>query len=164
MENGSFDLIKLTTGTTSSTTAAIEVNKGSLNVGTLELNNGKATISVSDDAKMKVDELAAKAGEHIITGAVEVGKLAQDAANALIQIGTTGESGLKGALTIAEGGLKGLKFFLDPTWKDGMEVTDASSLRIAETNVDGQIVVGQNSYVSLGTTCLLYTSDAADEL
>lgn len=152
VENGSFDLIKLTTGTTSSTTAAIEVNKGSLNVGTLELNNGKATISVSDDAKMKVDELAAKAGEHIITGAVEVGKLAQDAANALIQIGTTGKSGLKGALTIAEGGLKGLKFFLDPTWKDGMEVTDASSLRIAETNVDGQIVVGQNSYVSLGTT------------
>lgn len=152
VENGSFDLTKLTTGATSSTTAAIEVNKGSLNVGTLELNNGKATISVSDDAKMKVDELAAKAGEHIITGAVEVGKLAQDAANALIQIGTTGESGLKGALTIAEGGLKGLKFFLDPTWKDGMEVTDASSLRIAETNVDGQIVVGQNSYVSLGTT------------
>lgn len=152
VENGSFDLTKLTTGTTSSRTAAIEVNKGSLNVGTLELNNGKATISVSDDAKMKVDELAAKAGEHIITGAVEVGKLAQDAANALIQIGTTGESGLKGALTIAEGGLKGLKFFLDPTWKDGMEVTDASSLRIAETNVDGQIVVGQNSYVSLGTT------------
>lgn len=152
VENGSFDLTKLTTGTTSSTTAAIEVNKGSLNVGTLELNNGKATISVSDDAKMKVDELAAKAGEHIITGAVEVGKLAQDAANALIQIGTTGKSGLKGALTIAEGGLKGLKFFLDPTWKDGMEVTDASSLRIAETNVDGQIVVGQNSYVSLGTT------------
>ena len=152
VENGSFDLTKLATGTTSSTTAAIEVNKGSLNVGTLELNNGKATISVSDDAKMKVDELAAKAGEHIITGAVEVGKLAQDAANALIQIGTTGKSGLKGALTIAEGGLKGLKFFLDPTWKDGMEVTDASSLRIAETNVDGQIVVGQNSYVSLGTT------------
>lgn len=152
VENGSFDLTKLTTGTTSSTTAAIEVNKGSLNVGTLELNNGKATISVSDDAKMKVDELAAKAGELIITGAVEVGKLAQDAANALIQIGTTGKSGLKGALTIAEGGLKGLKFFLDPTWKDGMEVTDASSLRIAETNVDGQIVVGQNSYVSLGTT------------
>jgi len=155
VENGSFDLTKLTTGTSSSSIAAIEVNKGSLNVGTLELNNGKATISVSDDAKMKVDELAAKAGEHIITGAVEVGKLAQAAAEALIRIGTTGEngeSGLKGALTIAEGGLKGLKFFLDPTWKDGMEVTDASSLRIAETNVDGQIVVGQNSYVSLGTT------------
>ncbi len=155
VENGSFDLTKLTTGTTSSTTAAIEVNKGSLNVGTLELNNGKATISVSDDAKMKVDELAAKAGEHIITGAVEVGKLAQDAAEALIRIGTTGEngeSGLKGALTIAKGGLNGLKFFLDPTWVEGKEVTDASSLRIAETNVDGQIVVGQNSYVSLGTT------------
>ena len=155
VENGSFDLTKLTTGTTSSTTAAIEVNKGSLNVGTLELNNGKATISVSDDAKMKVDELAAKAGEHIITGAVEVGKLAQNAAEALIRIGTTGEngeSGLKGALTIAKGGLNGLKFFLDPTWVEGKEVTDASSLRIAETNVDGQIVVGQNSYVSLGTT------------
>ena len=155
VENGSFDLTKLATGTTSSTTAAIEVNKGSLNVGTLELNNGKATISVSDHAKMKVDELAAKACEHIITGAVEVGKLAQDAAEALIRIGTTGEngeSGLKGALTIAEGGLKGLKFFLDPTWVEGKEVTDASSLRIAETNVDGQIVVGQNSYVSLGTT------------
>lgn len=96
VENGSFDLTKLTTGTTSSTTAAIEVNKGSLNVGTLELNNGKATISVSDDAKMKVDELAAKAGEHIITGAVEVGKLAQDAAEALIRIGTTGENGESG--------------------------------------------------------------------
>lgn len=51
VENGSFDLTKLTTGATSSTTAAIEVNKGSLNVGTAQVNNGKTTISVSDDAK-----------------------------------------------------------------------------------------------------------------
>lgn len=149
VQDGKFNLDKVT-----AVNGKITVQAGYLTLGRLDVStdDGKTQISVNEGAKVTVGELAAKAGEHIITGAVEVGKLAQDAANALIQIGTTGESGLKGALTIAEGGLKGLKFFLDPTWKDGMEVTDASSLRIAETNVDGQIVVGQNSYVSLGTT------------
>ena len=149
VQDGKFNLDKVT-----AVNGKITVQAGDLTLGRLDVStdDGKTQISVNEGAKVTVGELAAKAGEHIITGAVEVGKLAQDAANALIQIGTTGESGLKGALTIAEGGLKGLKFFLDPTWKDGMEVTDASSLRIAETSVDGQIVVGQNSYVSLGTT------------
>lgn len=149
VQDGKFNLDKVT-----AVNGKITVQAGDLTLGRLDVStdDGKTQISVNEGAKVTVGELAAKTGEHIITGAVEVGKLAQDAANALIQIGTTGESGLKGALTIAEGGLKGLKFFLDPTWKDGMEVTDASSLRIAETNVDGQIVVGQNSYVSLGTT------------
>lgn len=149
VQDGKFNLDKVT-----AVNGKITVQAGNLTLGKLDVStdDGQTQISVNEGAKVTVGELAAKAGEHIITGAVEVGKLAQDAANALIQIGTNGESGLKGALTIAEGGLKGLKFFLDPTWKDGMEVTDASSLRIAETNVDGQIVVGQNSYVSLGTT------------
>lgn len=149
VQDGKFNLDKVT-----AVNGKITVQAGDLTLGRLDVStdDGKTQISVNEGAKVTVGELAAKAGEHIITGAVEVGKLAQDAANALIQIGTTGEEGLKGALTIAEGGLKGLKFFLDPTWKDGMEVTDASSLRIAETTVDGQIVVGQNSYVSLGTT------------
>lgn len=152
VQDGKFNLNKVT-----AVNGKITVQAGDLTLGRLDVSTdaGQTQISVNEGAKVTVGELAAKAGEHIITGAVEVGKLAQDAAEALIRIGTTGEngeSGLKGALTIAKGGLNGLKFFLDPTWVEGKEVTDASSLRIAETNVDGQIVVGQNSYVSLGTT------------
>ena len=68
---------------------------------------------------------------------------------AVIHVGTNTK---KGELTIKDGFLKGIKFFLDPTWEDGMEVTDASKLLLAQTSIDGSIIVGQNSYAALGTT------------
>jgi len=64
-----------------------------------------------------------------------------------------GRDDAKGALTIgsAEASLKGLTFFLDPAWKDGTEITDASSLIVNKTDVDGRLIAGQNSYFMIGT-------------
>lgn len=161
--NGSLTLGKTggdTKGTLSATlniksSGGLTVQGGSFTLDSvkLDVDAGKSTeISINDGASLTFKELTAATGEHIIKGAVNVGKLiAEGAKDALIRIGTDeGSDARKGSLTVAEGGLKGLKFFLDPTWVDGMEVTDASNLILNQTSVDGQIVVGQNSYVVLG--------------
>ena len=150
VQDGKFNLDKVT-----AVNGKITVQAGDLTLGRLDVStdDGKTQISVNEGAKVTVGELAAKAGEHIITGAVEAGKVIENAGDAVkdavIQVGTNTK---KGELTIKDGLLKGIKFFLDPTWKDGMEVTDASKLLLAQTSIDGSIIVGQNSYAALGTT------------
>lgn len=150
VQDGKFNLDKVT-----AVNGKITVQAGDLTLGRLDVStdDGKTQISVNEGAKVTVGELAAKAGEHIITGAVEAGKVIENAGDAVkeavIHVGTNTK---KGELTIKDGLLKGIKFFLDPTWKDGMEVTDASKLLLAQTSIDGSIIVGQNSYAALGTT------------
>lgn len=150
VQDGKFNLDKVT-----AVNGKITVQAGDLTLGRLDVStdDGKTQISVNEGAKVTVGELAAKAGEHIITGAVEAGKVIENARDAVkeavIHVGTNTK---KGELTIKDGLLKGIKFFLDPTWKDGMEVTDASKLLLAQTSIDGSIIVGQNSYAALGTT------------
>lgn len=150
VQDGKFNLDKVT-----AVNGKITVQAGDLTLGRLDVStdDGKTQISVNEGAKVTVGELAAKAGEHIITGAVEAGKVIENAGDAVkeavIHVGTNTK---KGELTIKDSLLKGIKFFLDPTWKDGMEVTDASKLLLAQTSIDGSIIVGQNSYAALGTT------------
>lgn len=150
VQDGKFNLDKVT-----AVNGKITVQAGDLTLGRLDVStdDGKTQISVNEGAKVTVGELAAKAGEHIITGVVEAGKVIENAGDAVkeavIHVGTNTK---KGELTIKDGLLKGIKFFLDPTWKDGMEVTDASKLLLAQTSIDGSIIVGQNSYAALGTT------------
>ena len=150
VQDGKFNLDKVT-----AVNGKITVQAGDLTLGRLDVStdDGKTQISVNEGAKVTVGELAANAGEHIITGAVEAGKVIENAGDAVkdavIHVGTNTK---KGELTIKDGLLKGIKFFLDPTWKDGMEVTDASKLLLAQTSIDGSIIVGQNSYAALGTT------------
>lgn len=151
VQDGKFNLDKVTAVNGKITVQAGDLTLGRLDVSTTDA--GQTQISVNDGAKVTVGELAAKAGEHIITGAVEAGKVIENAGDAVkeavIHVGTNTK---KGELTIKDGLLKGIKFFLDPTWKDGMEVTDASKLLLAQTSIDGSIIVGQNSYAALGTT------------
>ena len=150
VQDGKFNLDKVT-----AVNGKITVQAGDLTLGRLDVSTdaGQTQISVNEGAKVTVGELAAKAGEHIITGAVEAGKVIENAGDAVkeavIHVGTNTK---KGELTIKDGLLKGIKFFLDPTWKDGMGVTDASKLLLAQTSIDGSIIVGQNSYAALGTT------------
>lgn len=150
VQDGKFNLDKVT-----AVNGKITVQAGDLTLGKLDVStdDGQTQISVNEGAKVTIGELAAKAGEHIITGAVEAGKIIENAGDAVkeavIHVGTNSK---KGELTIKDGLLKGIKFFLDPTWKDGMEVTDASKLLLAQTSIDGSIIVGQNSYAALGTT------------
>lgn len=133
--------------------AGIAVSKGTLTVEKLSLT-GTSTISAEEKAVAKLNELAVgKGGTTTVTGAVTADKIvALDEGNATINIGKTGEDGERGDLTIGEGSIKGLTFFLDPTWVDGQEVTEASRLVLNQTTLDGNVVVGENSYVVLGST------------
>lgn len=123
-------------------------NKGGkpLEIGTLSLpQNSVTTIT----------------GAVTVKGFEEVSLDALSASPAVIRIGTNsanaGEENAAGALTVKGNTLSGLTFFLDPAWEDGSEITGASSLIYSGTTVDGNLVVGQNSYVVLGT-------DSADGL
>ena len=87
---------------------------------------------------------------HKITGALDVGSLVGDGeASATIEVGTDKKNGSLKIDTATN--LKGFKFFLDPAWENGSEVTDASSLILNTADLESQVVVGQNSYAVLGT-------------
>lgn len=132
--------------------ANIAVTGGELTVNKLDVA-GTSAISSNATGKTKVAELSfGKDGTTTVTGAVSADKIvALSEGNATINIGKTGEDGERGDLTIGEGSIKGLTFFLDPTWVDGQEVTDASRLVLNQTTLDGNVIVGENSYVVLGT-------------
>ena len=133
--------------------ANIAVTGGELTVNKLDVADTSA-ISSGVTGKTKVAELSVGTeGTTTVTGAVSADKIVA-AGNAVINIGKTGtaeEGGMRGDLTIGEGSIKGLTFFLDPTWVEGKEVTDASRLVLNRTTVDGNVIVGENSYVVLGT-------------
>lgn len=133
--------------------ANIAVTGGELTVNKLDVA-GTSAISSGVTGKTKVAELSVGTeGTTTVTGAVSADKIVA-AGNAVINIGKTGtaeEGGMRGDLTIGEGSIKGLTFFLDPTWVDGQEVTDASRLVLNQTTLDGNVIVGENSYVVLGT-------------
>ena len=132
--------------------ANVAVNSAELIVNKLEMS-GTSAISSNASGKTKVAELSfGQDGTTTVTGAVSADKIvALSEGNATINIGKTGEDGERGDLTIGEGSIKGLTFFLDPTWVDGQEVTEASRLVLKQTTLDGNVVVGENSYVVLGT-------------
>lgn len=130
--------------------ANVAVNSAELIVNKLEMS-GTSAISSNATGKTKVAELSfGQDGTTTVTGAVSADKIVAQG-NATINIGKTGEDGERGDLTIGEGSIKGLTFFLDPTWVDGQEVTDASRLVLNQTTLDGNVIVGENSYVVLGT-------------
>lgn len=146
-QNGTF-----TVETVKAQSANIAVTGGELTVNKLDVA-GTSAISSGVTGKTKVAELSVgKDGTTTVTGAVSADKIvALSEGNATINIGKTGEDGERGDLTIGEGSIKGLTFFLDPTWGDGQEVTDASRLVLNQTTLDGNVIVGENSYVVLGT-------------
>ena len=130
--------------------ANVAVNSAELIVNKLEMS-GTSAISSNATGKTKVAELSfGQDGTTTVTGAVSADKIVAQG-NATINIGKTGDDGERGDLTIGEGSIKGLTFFLDPTWVDGQEVTDASRLVLNQTTLDGNVIVGENSYVVLGT-------------
>lgn len=129
----------------------------------LSVQNGKFT--VADVAAADKSEIAVHAGDLTVTkltvdnaatvtvlGSVTAESIVHEAegntATATVRVGT---SETAGKLTVGSESIEGLTFFLDPTWVDGKEVTDASHLVFQNTTIDGNIVVGQNSYAVLGT-------------
>lgn len=143
-----------TSNTEYNLTGSVTVNEGSaLNVngkttvtGGVELNNG----SVNVGNGTLVSNITAKGKASTITGAAQVGTLT-GADGAVINIGNSKKAG---NVTVETADLKGATVFLDPTWVDGAEITDASKMAVAGTEgkvtADGKYVVGRNSVMSFG--------------
>lgn len=151
-QTGSFTIgNRLATSDTEYTlTGSVTVNNDSaLNV------NGKTTItsgvelkggSVNVDNGTLVSDITAKEETSTITGAAQVGTLT-GAAGAVINVGNADKAG---NVTVKETALNGATVFLDPAWKDGVEIEGASKMAVEGTDVDGNYVVGQNSVMSFG--------------
>lgn len=143
-----------TSNTEYNLTGSVTVNEGSaLNVngkttvtGGVELNNG----SVNVGNGTLVSNITAKGKASTITGAAQVGTLT-GADGAVINIGNSKKAG---NVTVTNAELKGATVFLDPTWVDGAEITDASKMAVAGENakveLNGKYVVGRNSVMSFG--------------
>ncbi len=112
----------------------VELNSGSVNVG-----NGTL-----------VSNIIAKGEASTITGAAQIGTLTS-AAGTVINVGNADKAG---NVTVTNAELNGATVFLDPTWVDGAEITDASKMAVAGENakveLNGKYVVGQNSVMSFG--------------
>ena len=131
--------------------AHVNVTSGSLTVEKLAVS-GTSTIASAEKAETKVTELMlADNGTTTVTGAVTADKITvAEGESATVNVG---QNNARGDLTVGEDSvLKGLTFFLDPTWVEGKKVTDASRLVINKTDLDGNVIVGHNSYVVLGGT------------
>ena len=114
-------------------TGGVELNSGAVNVG-----NGTLVSNITAN------------GISAITGAAQVENLiveAQNAAHTVINIGNADKAG---NVTVTNAELKGATVFLDPIFKDGVEIEGASKMAVAGTDVDGNYVVGQNSVMSFG--------------
>ncbi len=86
-------------------------------------------------------------GETKITGTVNADTLtAADKATVL----TIGDKDAAGNLSVDKAKLNGGMFFLDPVWKDGNLIGDASGLAVKNTALDGAYVAGQNSKIAFG--------------
>lgn len=114
-------------------TEGVTLNSGAVNVG-----NGTLNTNITAN------------GTSTITGTAQVGTL-EGAAGAVINVGNADKAG---NVTVKETALNGATVFLDPAWKDGAEITDASKMAVTGTDgtvtLDGNYVVGQNSVMSFG--------------
>lgn len=108
----------------------IDVTGGSASIGNMNLGAGNTTIL----GKVTVDK-------------IQVGNQKEDS---VVNIGTAGNDGRAGKLTIRSDSLGGATYFLDPAYGNGIE--QGSSLKFAGKNIDGKLIAGQNSYLVLGST------------
>lgn len=137
-------------------TGAITVNDGSaVNVvnGNLTVTNGVTlaggTMAVGNGV-LNADIKAKENTTSTVTGAAVVSKL-EAASGAVLNLGADDKAA---HVTVENLELKGGTLFLDPVWKDGNQIGDGTKVAIAEAHtngIDGKLVVGQNSTLSLGT-------------
>lgn len=137
----------LTGSVTVNKDSALNVNGKTTVTGGVELNSGSVNIGNGT----LVSNITAK-GNTSITGAAEVEKLTGTDEKTVINIGNSKKAG---NVTVETADLQGATVFLDPTWVDGAEITDASKMAL-ETGKDGKValngkyVVGENSVMSFG--------------
>ena len=127
----------------------LEVNRGNQTVtGTIE-NKESGIVAVNKDAALNAKEIENK-GTLSVAGDAVITKLTGGTDSTI----TVGDNGSAGKLVVETLQLNGGKMFLDPVWKEGEVniIGNASHgiVKFTENNIDGKIVVGQNSVLTIG--------------
>ena len=105
----------------------------------------QATVAVKDGALLSTDNVNVE-DNSAVTGAVSATTV--DVTNGKIL--SIGDKDNAGKLMADEINLNGGTLFLDPAWKDGKTIGDASGAEVNNSVLDGAYVVGQNSKLALG--------------
>lgn len=137
---------KLSAPVTVKENASFNVNAGTFEIADLTVESAKLTVN---NAQATVGSLKLNGtATATIAGSMEVTSLSGSEGSTV----NVGNSDKRGDLVLGETSkLNGMAFFLDPAWKDGMEVTDASRLIFKNASVDAKIAAGQNSFVVFGS-------------
>ena len=106
------------------------------------LNAEKGSLNTD---KLIVDKIGDLAGK---VGAKKLELIPGSSLNSALNIGDDNGAG---KLTVDEIKLNGGSILLDPVWREGTTISDASGLAVKNiTTVDGKYIVGRNSVLSLG--------------
>ena len=129
----------------------ISVEAGQLTVGKIDAN-ADTKINVGSGSALTTEGGIKLAGATMqVNGTVHNTDITGDS-NSAILIGNDASAGkmlIGGSNTAA---LTGTKVFLDPVWKDGATISDASQFALeSSSNVNYLLTVGRNSLASLGT-------------
>lgn len=160
---------KLSSAVTVGNSGTLAVNSGKFTVsnatveagGTVAVAGGEATFEKLQTSGGTIDVTGGSAsignmnlgsGNTTILGSVTVYTIqaGNQKADSVVNIGSAGDNGRAGKLTIKSDSLGGATYFLDPAYGDGIE--QGSSLKFAGNDIDGKLIAGQNSYLVLGST------------
>ena len=150
---GRFDVQNRLTGDVTLTDAnsEISVEAGQLTVGKVDAQ-ADTKISVGSGSALSTEGGIKLTGATMqVNGTVHNTNITGDNGSTIL-IGNDASAGkmlIGGSNTAA---LTGTKVFLDPVWKDGATISDASQFALeSSNNVDYLLTVGRNSLASLGT-------------
>lgn len=150
---GRFDVQNRLTGDVTLTDANSEmaVDAGQLTVGKVDAQTG-TKINVGSGSALTTEGGIKLTGATMqVNGTVHNTDITGDGSSSIL-IGNDASAGkmlISGSNTAA---LTGTKVFLDPVWKDGATISDASQFALeSSNNVDYLLTVGRNSLASLGT-------------
>ena len=150
---GRFDVQNRLTGDVTLTDAdsEIAVEAGQLTVGKIDAQTG-TKINVGSGSALTTEGGIKLTGATMqVNGTVHNTDITGDS-NSAILIGNNDSAGKMLISGDNNATLTGTKVFLDPVWKDGATISDASQFALeSSNNVDYLLTVGRNSLASLGT-------------
>ena len=150
---GRFDVQNRLTGdvTLTGANSEISVEAGQLTVGKIDAQTG-TKINVGSGSALTTEGGIKLTGATMqVNGTVHNTDITGDS-NSAILIGNNDSAGKMLISGDNNAILTGTKVFLDPVWKDGATISDASQFALeSSNNVDYLLTVGRNSLASLGT-------------
>lgn len=126
---------KLVTNGQTTITGGVTLNNSSLDAASGILNITGEGIKIEEEI-------------NTITGSVKTDKLSVD--NGDKRFVYIGNSEKAANVVVKEADLNGATVFIDPAWKDGVEIAGASNMAVADTVIDGRYIAGRNAMLSLG--------------